>query len=83
MPLFTELGVLTALMTDDVEPFILGWRPKIRIDNLEVRLSGPGSTRGQSFASVPKLTFAQAVWSVYKMQFMRDLRALDQLLDSF
>jgi exonuclease III len=35
--------------------------------------------KAQPFASVPKLTLAQAVWYAYKVQFMRNLRALDQL----
>jgi hypothetical protein len=66
-------------MTDDVEPFMLCWRLKIRVDNLEVCLRGPESTSTQPLASVPELTLAQAVWYVYKVQFMRNVCALDQL----
>src|ERR1051326_1167401 len=71
-------GVLTALMADDVELFSVCWRLKIRIDGLEVRLRCPRSARRQAFASVTKLTFAQVVWDIYKVQFMRNLGALNE-----
>jgi Putative transposase len=36
-------SVLNALMTDEIESFILCWRLKIRIDGFKVRVPGPGS----------------------------------------
>jgi hypothetical protein len=65
-------------MADHVELFIVGWGLKIRSYGFKVRFARPGSTSRQSRAPLTKLTFAQGVGCVDEVQFMHDLRTLDQ-----
>ena len=66
------------VMADHVELFIVGWGLKIRSYGFKVRFARPGSTSRQSRAPLTKLTFAQGVGCVDEVQFMHDLRTLDQ-----
>jgi hypothetical protein len=74
-----SLSMLNALMTDDVELFILGWRLKVRIDSIKILVSAPEGVIGQPRASTAHLTLAQGVRCVYKVQFVLHIRTLDQL----
>ena len=71
--------VLNALMTDDIEVFILRWRLKMGSNGFKVRVPGPGSASRSRRASLAKLTLTQGVGRVYEVQLMLNIRTLDQL----
>jgi hypothetical protein len=64
-------------VTDDIEPFILGWRLEVRGDRLELGVGGPGSAGRQVPAPLPELPLAQGVGGVHEMELMPDIRALE------
>ena len=66
--------LLAALVKYDVEPFILRWRLKVYRDGLELSLRNPRTDGGQVLIPILKLTYAQCVWRVYKVQFMLNVR---------
>ena len=66
-------------MTNDVELLIVSGRLEIRRDCIELSVRGPGRARGQSFASLSQLALTEIIRSVYEVQFMRDVGALEEL----
>lgn len=69
---------LGPLMTNDVEVLILSGRLEIGGDCIELSFRGPGGAGRQRFASLPQLTLAEIIGSVYEVQLVFDVGALNE-----
>jgi len=70
---------LGALMTNDIEFFIISGCLKIRCDCIELGVCGPGGTSRESFASLSQLAFTEIIRHIDEVQFMLDVGAFNDL----